>query len=283
MNISADVVKELRERTGAGMMDCKRALVDCSGDIEKAIDNLRKAGLAKAAKKASRNASEGLIGSVVTPTAITMVEVNCETDFVCKTDEFQKYVKDLTDLVANSKPANLEGLLNSNLHGKKIADIQTEMVARIGENIGARRFITKNFDGNATKASIYVHAGSKIGVTVLFDDPNNKLTDTASKDVAMHIAAMNPTYIRKTDVAETTIAREKEVFSAQMANEKKPPEVLAKIIEGKVNKYLSEVCLDDQIFVRDPSGKQTVSQMLKTVDSAIKVKEFIRYQVGEKL
>jgi elongation factor Ts len=212
-----------------------------------------------------------------------MVEVNCETDFVCKTDEFQKYVKDVAGLVANTKPADLEALLGLNLNGKKIADIQTEMVARIGENIGIRRFVNKKFDGKTVKASLYIHAGSKIGVTVLFEDPSDKLTEIAAKDVAMHIAAMNPSYVRKGDISEAIIAKEKEVFTAQMANEKKPPEILAKIVEGKVSKYLSEICLDDQIFVRDPAGKQTVSQMLKTVDSAIKVKEFVRYQVGEKL
>lgn len=283
MNISAETVKELRERTGAGMMDCKRALCECGGDIEKALDSLRKQGLAKAAKKASRTASEGLVANVIAKDLITMVEVNCETDFVCKTDEFQKFVKDVAAHVARALPKDMDAFLASTMNGKKITDIQTEMVARIGENIGVRRFVVKKFDGKALKVGHYIHAGSKIGVVVLFDDPNDKLTDVAAKDAAMHVAAMNPQYVRKTDLPETVIAREKEVFKGQMANEKKPPEVLEKIIAGKLNKYLSDICLEDQIFIRDATGKQSVGQMLKQLDSSIKIREFTRYQVGEKV
>lgn len=280
MNISAETVKELRERTGAGMMDCKRALADSSGDVEKALDLLRKQGLAKAAKKASRTAAEGLIGMINTGKAVAMVDVNCETDFVCKTDEFQKFVKDVTELVSKNNPKDIEALLSSTLHGKKLGDTLTEMVARIGENIGIRRFTVKNFGGSVGQGT-YVHAGSKIGVVALFDDPSGKLTEAAGRDVAMHVAAMNPQYVSKNNVPESFIAKEKEVFAAQMAKEKKPPEVMEKIIAGKLNKYLSEICLEDQIFVRDASGKQTVGQMLKAVDPTIKIREVTRYQVGE--
>lgn len=283
MNISAETVKELRERTGAGMMDCKRALCDCSGDIEKALDSLRKQGLAKAAKKASRTASEGLVAEVVDNNLVAMVEVNSETDFVCKTDEFQKFVKDVAAHVAKTAPKDMDALLAGTMNGKKIADIQTEMVARIGENIGVRRFMVKKFDGKALKIGCYTHAGSKIGVVVLFNDPNGKLSDVAAKDTAMHVAAMNPQYVRKGDISEAVIAREKEIFKGQMANEKKPPEVLEKIIAGKLNKYLSDICLEDQLFIRDATGKQSVGQMLKQLDSSVKIMEFIRYQVGEKI
>ncbi|MBI2974195.1 MAG: translation elongation factor Ts [Deltaproteobacteria bacterium] len=251
MNISADSVKELRERTGAGMMDCKKALSENSGDINKAIESLRKHGLAKAAKKASRSASEGLVCQFVSDKLIVMADVNCETDFVCKTDEFQNFVKNVTAHIAKTNPENMEALLASSMNGKKLSD------------------------------GCYVHAGSKIGVIVIFEDPSGKLSDTAARDVAMHVAAMNPTYVRKSDISKEFIAKEKEVFQAQMAEEKKPPQVMEKIIEGKLNKYLSEICLEDQIFIRDPSGKTTVAQMLKTADASVKIREFVRFQVGE--
>lgn len=281
MNISAETVKELRERTGAGMMDCKKALADNSGDMEKAIDSLRKAGLAKAAKKATRAAAEGLIGVSISPNSVTMVEVFCETDFVCKTDQFQAFVKNVTEHVTKTNPKDMDALLASTMGGKKLGDFQTELVATIGENLGVKRFVTKNFDGKNVKMGNYMHAGNKIGVVAIFDDPANKLTPDAARDVAMHVAAMNPQFIRKSDVSEDVLVREREVYKAQMANEKKPPQILDKIIEGKLSKYLSEICLEDQIFVRDATGKQTVSQMLGALDKSIKIKEVVRYQVGE--
>lgn len=281
MNITAETVKELRDRTGAGMMDCKRALAATNGDIEKALDDLRKQGLAKAASKSARKAAEGLIGKHADNTSVTFVEVNCETDFVCKTDDFQNFVKDITEYIVKTKPASLEALLAADFHGKKLEDYQKALVAKIGENLGVRRFITKTFDGKATKGITYIHAGSKIGVVVVFEDPAGKLTEEVGRDVAMHVAAMNPHFTRKEEVPADVIAREKDVYRAQMAAEKKPPQVLEKIIEGKVNKYFSEICLEDQIFVKDTTGKQSVNQMLKAVDPAIRIKEFVRYQVGE--
>ncbi len=281
MTITAEVVKDLRERTGAGMMDCKRALAETGGDMEKAIESLRKAGLAKAAKKAGRTASEGLIGELATANSITMVEVACETDFVCKTDQFRNFVTNVTSHVSKMNPKDMDALLQSSFEGKKLIDVQNSMVATIGENLGVRRFAVKKFDGKATKGYSYVHAGSKIGVIAIFDDPNNKLTETAGKDVAMHVAAMNPQFVRRSDVSTDVIEKEKEVYKAQMAKENKPPEVLEKILIGKVNKFLSEVCLEDQIFIRDTTGKQSVSGMLKALDPSIKIKEVVRLQVGE--
>jgi len=277
--ITAETVKELRDRTGAGMMDCKRALSDAAGDMEKAIDALRKSGLVKAAKKASRAAAEGLLGNIETNDHSILVDVTCETDFVCKTDDFRNFVKKITDHVAAAKPADMDALLASNFEGKTVQDTLTELVAKIGENIGIRRFVVKNTQG--IKAATYIHAGSKIGVIVTFDDPNNKLTNEVARDVAMHVAAMNPVAIRKSDVPADVIEREKEVFIGQMANEKKPAEVMAKIIEGKINKYLADICLEDQIFVRDTTGKLTVASMLKALDGSIKIREIVRYQVGE--
>jgi elongation factor Ts len=249
--------------------------------MEKAIDSLRKQGLAKAAKKAGRTAAEGLVNCLVSGDAVVLSEVSCETDFVCKTDEFQKFTADIANHIAKTKPAGLDTLLGSTMNGRKIADTQIEMVARIGENLGVRRFVIKDLNGKGVKLGQYVHAGSKIGTIVLFDDPNGKLTIEAARDVAMHVAAMNPHFVRKSDVPADVQEREKEVYRGQMANEKKPPEVLEKIILGKLGKYLSEICLEDQIFVRDATGKQTVSAMLKALDPAIKIREFVRYQVGE--
>jgi len=280
MAITAETVKELRDRTGAGMMDCKRALAENSGDIEKALESLRKQGIAKAATKAARVAAEGLIGNYATPNSITLVEVNCETDFVCKTDEFQKFVKDLAEHVFKTAPADLNTLLAGTFGGKKLEDYQKELVAKIGENLGVRRFATKKFDGTA-KGVQYIHAGSKIGVVAVFEDPSNKLTTEAGRDVAMHIAAMNPQYVRKSDVPESIIAKEREICLAQMVNEKKPQAILEKIVDGKVNKYFGEVCVEDQVFVKDTAGKQTVAQMLKAIDPSLKIKEFVRFQVGE--
>lgn len=277
MNISSETVKELREKTGAGMMDCKRALVETSGNMEKALDQLRKQGLVKAANRSTRIAAEGMISMAVDGDAITMVEVNCETDFVCKTDDFQNYVKSITLHIIKTKPASIDALLSSSMNSQKISDTQTALVAKIGENIGVRRFAIKT----GVKKGTYIHAGSKIGVVVTFDDPSNKLTNEIARDVAMHVAAMDPQYVRKTDVPESFIAKEKKLYAEQVANEKKPAEVLEKIIAGKLNKNLADICLEDQLFVKDPLGKQTVAQMLKGCDPQIKIKEFVRYQVGE--
>lgn len=281
MTVTAETVKELRERTGAGMMDCKRALSETKGDMEKAIDSLRKQGLAKAAKRAGRTAAEGLVNCLITGNSAVLSEVNCETDFVCKTDEFQKYVKDIANHIAKTMPFDLNALLSSSMNGRAISDIQTEMIARIGENLGVRRFVIKNFDGKGVKLGAYVHAGSKIATIVLFNDPNGKLTEEAARDVAMHVAAMNPHFVRRSDVPQDVQEREKEIYRGQMANEKKPPEVIEKILLGKLGKYLSEICLEDQVFVRDATGKQTIATMLKVIDAAIKIKEFVRFQVGE--
>lgn len=271
MNISSETVKELRERTGAGMMDCKKALVSTNGDVEKALDWLRKQGLIKAAAKSARVAAEGLVGEAVKGDITAFVEVNCETDFVCKTDDFKNFVRKVSKYVIENKPKDVLAVQ------EKFKDEVTALVAKIGENIGIRRFALMS----SSKTGRYIHAGSKIGVMASFDDPANKLTDEAAKDVAMHIAAMNPQYVRKGDVPENVIEREKGIYREQMAKEKKPAEVIEKIILGKLNKYLSEICVEDQIFVKDPLGKQTVAMMLKAIDPSIKIKEFVRYQVGE--
>ena len=282
MAISLETVKELREKTSAGMMDCKKALQESNGDLEAAIDYLRKKGLATAAKKAGRVAAEGTI--VVTTSGDSkshaVVEVNCETDFVTKTEDFQNYSKEIAELIVNEKPADLDALLSCSMGGKTVKEVQTDIVAKIGENIHVRRFETIQLEGS-DKVTQYVHPGSKIAVLALFDDPNGKLDEQLAREVAMHVAAMNPMYVRSEDVPTDFIEKEKEIFMEQMANEKKPPEIMEKIIQGKISKQLKEICLEDQAFVKSEDGKTSVKNTLKNVDPGIKIKSFVRLQVGE--
>ncbi len=283
MTISPTMVKELREKTGAGMMDCKRALAEMSGDMDKAIDFLRKQGLSTAAKKAGRVAADGTIGSTIDDkgTLGVMVEVNCETDFVTKTDGFQQYVKELTDVVRAHTVADLDALMAAPMNGTTVREVQTALVAKIGENLGARRFVRWQSNGTGQKIAQYIHAGNKIGVMVRFTDASGKLDMTLAREVAMHVAAMNPSYVRKEDIPESVLLKEKEIMLAQMGDIKKPAEIMDKIAAGKVAKYVNDVCLDNQIFVRDPEGKTTVGQALAKIDPAIRIEEFVRLQVGE--
>lgn len=282
MDISASMVKELREKTGAGMMDCKNALSESKGDMDAAFDLLRKRGVALAAKKAGRTAADGLIGSFIGKgnSLGVLVEINCETDFVTKTEDFRNFVGRVTDIVREKDPKDLDALFSINHDGKTVRDIQTEVVAKIGENIGVRRFGRVSVDGKR-KLSQYIHAGSKIGVMVVFSDPNGKLGDTTAREVAMHVAAMHPQYVRKDEIPASVIAKEKEIMLAQMGDVKKPPEILDKILSGKISKFYTEVCLDDQIYVRDPDGKASVCNWLKKIDGSIKIDSFMRLQVGE--
>lgn len=282
MTISAQDVKALRDRTGAGMMDCKKALQEANGDVDTAVDNLRKKGLAKAAKKAGRIAAEGIIEDKMSSDGNTavLVEVNCETDFVVKTEDFRKYSANLAEVVLKEEPADLDSLLGLKIDGKLIKDFQTDLVAKIGENIHVRRFDVMK-SAKAEKIGVYIHAGSKIGAMVLFDDPASKLEDQLAKEVAMHVAAMSPIYPNKDSVPESYISKEKEIIKEQISSDKKPPEILEKIMQGKLSKQLSEVCLEDQVFVKDTDGKTTVKNTLKKVDPSIKIKQFVRLQVGE--
>lgn len=283
MTISPAQVKELREKTGAGMMDCKRALTEAGGDMEKAVEQLRKQGLATAAKKAGRVAADGVIGWDYDQNKRVgvLVEVNCETDFVTKTEDFQQYVKKLIQIVRDNDPADMDALMDLNYDGSKVADVQTQLVAKIGENLGARRFVRWTAKNDSQKLAQYIHAGSKIGVMVLFEDPANKLNMTLAREVAMHVAAMNPSYVRRDEIPQSVMEKEKEIMLAQMQDVKKPPEIMEKIVQGKLSKYINEVCLDNQIFVRDPDGKATVAKALSSIDNGIRVNRFVRLQVGE--
>ncbi len=289
--ISAGVVKELREKTGAGMMECKKALTDAGGDFEKAIDILRQKGLASAAKKASRSASQGLISSLIQADRIgVMAEINCETDFVAKTDDFQELIRKVMEHIAvaqptavsveespSEKPENclLEQIfVNDPEKKKKIKDLVTEKVAKLGENIVIRRFIRYQADKGLVGA--YIHM-DKIGVMVASE--SSATADEFRplvKDVAMHIAATNPSYISRDQVPQDIIDREKAIYRAQVTG--KPAEITEKIVEGKLEKYYSEVCLLEQIFVKDPEGKKKVKDV---IGAGTSIKSFARFQLGE--
>ncbi len=282
MSITPDMVKELREKTGAGMMDCKTALSESKGDMDAAIETLRKKGMARAASKAGRTAADGLIGSYISKDAKlgVLVEVNCETDFVTKTDDFQAFAKKVVDVVRDANPSDLDALMATPLGNTTVRETETALTAKIGEKLGVRRFSRVEAEPKGRLAQ-YIHAGSKIGVIVKYADPNGKLDEQTAREVAMHVAAMHPQYVRRDDVPESVIAKEREIMLAQMGDTKKPPEIMDKIVTGKMGKVFTEICLEEQLFVRDPEGKSTVGKWLSKLDDGIKIDSFIRMQVGE--
>lgn len=275
MTIAPQAVKELREKTNAGMMDCKKALEQAQGSMEKAIEILRKKGLSIVQQKAARQASEGILGSYYQEgrELACLVEVNCETDFVARTDPFQKFVSKTTKLVAQKEPKDIEAL-RASLNG----DV-TALITKIGENVQVKQFVRWEISSPKEKLGLYLHAGSKIGVLVWFEDPDAKLSNGAVKEIAMHVAAMNPKYVRREEIPLETLEKEREIQKAN-ADSKKPLEIQNKIIEGKLGKFFSEVCLEEQIFIKDPEGKTTVGAWLKNISPSARVEKFVRLQVG---
>ena len=273
MAITASQVKELRERTGAGMMDCKKALVATEGDMEKAIDYLREKGLSKAAKKAGRVAAEGAVVSYVSEDGKVgvIVEVNCETDFVGSNEDFKTLAASIAKHVAETNPADVETLLDSQMDGKAVKDIVTEAIAKIGENISVRRFV--RYESAEGKVYSYIHAGGKIGVLVDMKGGDAEL----GKNIAMQVAAANPSYLNRTEVPASELDHEKEVLKEQARNEGKPENIIEKMILGRINKYYEEVCLVDQIYIRD--NKMSITKLLKANNA--EVARFARYQLGE--
>lgn len=271
--ITAALVKELRERTGAGMMDCKKALTAVEGDMDKAIDFLREKGLAAAAKKASRVAAEGVVASYVSEDGKVgvIVEVNCETDFVAKTDNFKALVNAIAAHIAATNPADMDALMVSEIEGKTVSALVTESIAKIGENISVRRFARYEVPEGVVAA--YIHGGGKIGVLVNMQGGSAEL----GKDVAMHIAAANPSYLNREQVPASELEHEKEVLSEQARNEGKPEKIIEKMVIGRIQKFYKEVCLLDQEFVKDPD--QTIAKLLKANNA--EVAEFARFQLGE--
>ena len=284
MAVTAQMVKELREATGAGMMDCKKALTEADGNMERAVDILREKGLSKAAKKADRVAAEGLvtIKTNADNTLAAVVEVNSETDFVAKNQDFKDFVADVAEMVLVGDVADVEALLASNhKEGKALKDVLNDRVATIGEKLDVRRFERIATNG---KVAGYIHGGGKIGVVVeLATDSNDERVLTLGKDIAMQVAAMNPKYISRDDVDPEYIAHETEVLTQQALNEGKPANIVEKMVVGRLNKELKEVCLVDQVFVKD--SELTISKLIakvaKEVASDISVANMVRYEVGE--
>jgi elongation factor Ts len=273
MSISAAMVKELRERTGSGMMECKKALVEANGDMELAIENMRKSGLAKADKKSGRIAAEGIIGVKVSDDAktVVMVDVNCETDFVAKGDDFIGFANDVVNslLSANvNSDEELQAMVLST--GVSLDDTRRALIAKIGENITVRRFV--KFTTTDGGQAAYLH-GSKIGVIVEL----TKNDPALGKDVAMHVAAAKPEYVSDDQVSADVIAKEKEIFAAQALESGKPAEIVEKMIGGRINKFLAEVTLLGQPFIKDDSV--TVGKLLTSKGNA--VVRFARFEVGE--
>ncbi len=272
MSIAASLVKDLRERTGAGMMECKKALVDSSGDIDAAVELLRTRGQAKAEKKAGRIAAEGQILTAVSPKGdvTAIMEVNCETDFVAKDENFQRFARAAAELAAREQPASVELLMALQLpDGQSLEEARRELVAKIGENIGIRRF---EYVRPAGRLAAYFH-GTRIGVLVDVEGGDIDL----GKDLAMHIAASNPRYLSPDEVPETLRANERRILTEQAAGEGKPPEIVAKMVEGRLRKYLNEIALVGQPFVKDPDC--TIAKLLK--DRGARVHRFVRLEVGE--
>ena len=279
MAFTAKDVMKLREMTGCGMMDCKKALTEADGDMDKATEILREKGMAKAVKKSGRIAAEGLVDIVVENGVAAMIEVNSETDFVAKNDEFVSMVKDFAKQVIAENPADVEALLASTIGGATVKDILTEKIAKIGENMNLRRFA--RFEGNVVD---YIHMGGKIGVMVKVEaDLSNEAAVTAAKDVCMQIAAMNPTYMDKSVVPAEDVEKEKGFIIAQMKedpkNANKPENILEKMVEGKIGKFFEESCLLQQKFVKD--DKTTVEKYLAA--NGVKLIDYVRFEKGEGL
>ncbi len=273
MAISAAQVKELRERTGAGMMECKKALVETNGDIDAAIELMRKSGMAKADKKAGRTAAEGLIviKSSDDGKRAAMVEVNSETDFVAKGDDFQAFANAVAERVLAGNPDDLDALLAMPLQdgGASIADATREIIAKLGENMGVRRFVAFQTSGHLAS---YLH-GTRIGVVVEMEGGDEEL----ARGIAMHVAASRPECVSEEQVPAELIAKEREIFAAQAAESGKPADIVEKMVDGRIKKYLKEVTLLGQPFVKDPDT--TVEKLLK--DKGAKVVGFRRFEVGE--
>ncbi|HDJ6156704.1 TPA: elongation factor Ts [Staphylococcus aureus] len=272
--ISAKLVKELREKTGAGMMDCKKALTEADGDIDKAIDYLREKGIAKAAKKADRIAAEGLVHVETKGNDAVIVEINSETDFVARNEGFQELVKEIANQVLDTKAETVEALMETTLpNGKSVDERIKEAISTIGEKLSVRRFaIRTKTDNDAFGA--YLHMGGRIGVLTVVEGSTD---EEAARDVAMHIAAINPKYVSSEQVSEEEINHEREVLKQQALNEGKPENIVEKMVEGRLRKYLQEICAVDQDFVKNPDV--TVEAFLKTKGG--KLVDFVRYEVGE--
>ena len=288
MAITAGMVKELREMTGAGMMDCKKALTETNGDMDAAIEFLRKNGQAKAEKKAGRIAAEGIVKTVVRDDKVAaIVEVNSETDFVAKNDEFQGFVEAVVNQVADNNPADMDAFMAeawAEDSSKTVKDALVEKIAVIGENLNIRRFERVEAENGCVVS--YIHGGGRIGVLVVADtDVVNDEIKTCLKNVAMQIAAMSPKYVSRDEVSQEFMDHEKEILLAQAKKEnpEKPENIIEKMIIGRLNKEMKEICLLDQVYVQDSdlTVAKYVAKVAKENNANVTVKKFIRYETGE--
>ncbi len=286
MEISAQMVKELREKTGAGMMDCKKALAEAAGKYDRAVEILREKGIAKAASKEGRTTSEGLIVSQISGDKLgVMVEINCETDFVARTDKFRDFVANVANHVAGSKASDVAGLLAEPMaSGKSVSDYVTETIASTGENMQIKRFAKINTDGFVTN---YIHPGDKLGVMVEIGSAkaasNADSFRAFARDIAMQIAATNPTAVNREQLDPSFVAKEREILRHQTENEKKPAAVIDKIVDGRMEKFYSEVVLLEQPFVKDNDKmvKDIIKEKAAAMGDDIQVRRFIRFRLGE--
>jgi elongation factor Ts len=284
-NITAKMVADLRAKTGAGMMDCKKALNETDGIMDDAVDFLRKKGLSAAAKKADRVAAEGMVVAAGSANCGAIAEVNAETDFVAKNDGFQKFAQGVAEAVVSSAAADVESLKDVAFPGgsRTVAEELTHQVATIGENMNIRRFV--RFEAAQGAVASYIHAGGKIGVLIQFDTTqgDNSQVQSLARQLAMHVAAANPQYLQRADVPAEVVAKEKEIMKVKALESGKPENIVDKIIEGQINKYYGEVCLLEQAYVIDPDQKvaKVVAALAKELGSEITLSRFARFQLGE--
>ncbi len=290
MSFTAKDVGALRAKTSCGMMDCKKALTETEGNMDKAIDYLREKGLATAAKKASRIAAEGIVNCFVDGKIGVVIEVNSETDFVAKNEDFQSFVKNCAVTVAKNDPLSLEDLVKCKLEGsnKKVSEMLIEMISTIGENINIRRFV--RIQGNVTT---YIHGNGRIGVLIDFDTEEgiaNKVEFIEmGKNICMQIAAMNPTYIDRSLITAETIESEKQILLTQINNDEKlankPDAIKEKMINGRITKFYEQVCLVEQTYVKDTdmTVAKYIESVAKALDTKISIKSFVRFEKGEGL
>ena len=282
MAFTAKDVKELREMTGCGMMDCKKALTETDGDKDKAVEYLREKGLATAAKKSGRIAAEGIVKAYVDGNVGVLVEVNSETDFVAKNDEFQQFVSDVAKTIAEQNPADVEALKELKCGDSTIGEMLTEKIAKIGENMNIRRFARIETTGAVVD---YIHAAGKIGVLVEADAENNDTTKECLRNVAMQVAALRPKYLSSDDIPEEYKEHEKKILIEQLKNDpknaSKPENIIEKMITGRLAKEFKEVCLLEQEYVK-AENKENVAKYVKSVGD-ITIKQFVRFETGEGL
>lgn len=285
--ITAALVKELRERTGAGMMDCKKALTETNGDMDKAIEVLREKGLAAAAKKAGRIAAEGLVTTYISEDMKTgsVVEVNCETDFVAINADFKEFAKNLAKMASVTDATTVEEFVASKYiadETKTISEVLTGLIATIGENMNVRRF--QKFTSDNGSIGSYIHGGGRIGVLAQVScEKDSEVIDVLAKDLAMQVAAANPLFLNEASVDQEAIAKEREIYRVQALNEGKPEKIVDKMVDGRIKKYYKEVCLVDQVWVKNPdlTISKLVAEKSKELGVPVEVVRFVRFEKGE--